>query len=58
MADVEDDDVKKAISDVYTKYRSANPDLKVADLLAKIQTIKEEQVQIKRIDDYANELTD
>jgi hypothetical protein len=58
MGDIEDDDVKKAISDAYTKYRSANPDMKVSDLLTKLQTIKEEQVQIKRLDDYANELTD
>lgn len=58
MADVDDDDVKKAISDTYTKYRSANPDIKVADLLTKLETIKKEQVQVKQLDDYANELTD
>lgn len=58
LSDVEDEDVKSAIANSYTKLRWNNPDMKIWDLVDSLKKIKEEQEQIKRIDDYANELTD
>ena len=56
MSDVEDDDVKSAISKEYTKYREWEKDIN--KLLDKLQDITTKQEMIKKIDEDANQLTD
>lgn len=56
MKDVEDEDVKSAISKEYTNYRSWEKDIN--KLLEKLQEVTEKQQTLKKLDEEANVLVD
>lgn len=56
MWDIEDEDVKSAISKEYTAYRQWETNIN--DMLEKLEELTEKQKTLKRLDDEANELTD
>lgn len=56
MADIEDDDVKSAISKEYTAYKQNETNIN--NMLDKLQEITKKQELIKSADEKANQLTD
>lgn len=56
MSDIEDDDVKSAISKEFTAYKSG--EWNVLKQLEKLEQITEKQQTLKRLDEEANELVD
>jgi uncharacterized membrane protein YhdT len=56
MSDIEDDDVKSAISKEFTAYKSG--EWNILKQLEKLQQITEKQQTLKRLDEEANELVD
>lgn len=56
MSDIEDDDVKSAISKEFTAYRQWETNIN--KMLEKLEEVTEKQKTLKRLDEEANELTD
>ncbi len=56
MADIDDDDVKSAISKEFTAYRQWETNIN--KMLEKLEEVTEKQKTLKRLDEEANQLTD
>lgn len=58
MMEFLDEDVKSAIAKQFAEYRSDHPDEDLDSLIKKMETIKEDQEYVKRLDENVNEVFD